>query len=53
MNSYDGLVLKKLCKDENGVVAPFSVLPPSLHEISLVMKKRTKKKNGGLRAKNV
>ena len=50
MNSYDGLVFKKLCKDENGVVAPFSVLPPSLHEISLVMKK---KKNGGLRAKNV
>jgi len=53
MNSYDGLVFKKLCKDENGVVAPFSVLPPSLHEISLVMKKKTKKKNGGLRAKNV
>ena len=49
MNSYDGLVFKNLCKDENGVVAPFSVLPPSLHEISLVMKK----KNGGLRAKNV
>ena len=52
MNSY-GLTFKHLRRDENGVVAPFSVLPPSLHEISLVMKKKTKKKNGGLRAKNV